>query len=91
MDDSRIMDHHHANNTEEAGDNTFNQHPAWINEVACEPPDCPLTEGQVERLRDELAATVNLRSHDMDIHRHTWVTALELCAKLYAEQEESSE
>ena len=88
MDDSRLMDHQRTNNPEEEGDSPFHQHPAWINEVLCKPPDCPLTEAQVGRLEEELARATHLGSNDMEVRRLAWVTALELCTKLCAERDE---
>jgi hypothetical protein len=84
MDNQHLMDHHRENNPGEGGDPPSHQHPAWINEVVCEPPDCPLTEGQVERLEEELAGSVDLKSNDMEVRRLIWVTALEMCVDLHA-------
>lgn len=85
MDESHLMEHHRENNPEEESNPPLHQHPAWINEVVCEPPNCPLTEGQVEWLEGELASAVDWRSNDMEIRRILWVTALKLCVKLDAE------
>jgi len=87
IDDPHLMDHLRENNPEEEGNTPSHQHPAWINEVICEPPDCPLTEGQIDWLEGELAQTVDCRSKDMEVRRLVWVTSLELYAKLCTEHE----
>ena len=88
MNSSHLMYHHHTNNLEEEAGSPFHQHPAWINEVVCKPPNCPLTEDQVERFEEELAGSTNLGSNNMGVCKLVWVTALELCRKLHTKQEE---
>lgn len=84
MDDPHLMEHHRENNLPEEDDVPSN-HPAWINEVICDPPSNPLTEGQLGRLEDELAGIVGCRSDAADFGRLAWVTALSLYTRFRAE------
>ena len=85
MDDPRLMEHHHQNNPQDGEDVLHTQHPAWINEVVCEPPDRPLTDDQFERLEENLARVISHGSSDMDVNRFIWATALDLFRRLHAE------
>lgn len=56
--------------------------PEWVNEVVCEPPNCPLEDEQVKRLSEDIAAVVGAGSNDMDWRRGIWVKAFELLSQL---------
>lgn len=74
----------HENHRDGDNANPPHSHPDWINEVVVEPPYCPLTDDQVDELRLELAASVDLESTDMNIRRIVWAIALQLYEKLVA-------
>ena len=76
-----------AHGEENLGDENRDAHPEWINEVACKPPDCPLTDVYVERLIERLGAVVDMRSKDMDIRRVVWVEALRLFVQIIQDLE----
>lgn len=69
-------------------DNSPYDLPEWVNEVTCDPPHCPLTDDQIEKLMEDLAQVVNLDSKDMDVRRAVWINALELFEKLAAGETE---
>jgi hypothetical protein len=83
MEDPRFATH--GEETPE-GENRH-AHPEWINEVTCEPPDCPLTGVHVERLTEELGAVVDMESKDMDVRRVVWVKALGLFVQIIQDSE----
>lgn len=88
VDWEAIEDPRFATDGEETpGDENRDAHPEWINEVVCEPPDCPLTNVHVERLTEQLGAVVDMRSKDMDVRRVVWVKALGLFVQIIQDSE----
>ena len=58
--------------------------PDALNEVPCEPPDCPLTLDQVNGLDATLSAQFNMTAfHDMDVYTTVWIQALTWCRDLF--------
>ena len=58
--------------------------PDMLNEVPCEPPECPLTCDQVDDLDAVLSMLFNTTaSHDMDVYTAVWIQALVLCRDLF--------
>ena len=86
-DDQNLMAHLLANNPQDAADaNPFiSVSPATLSDVPCEPPNCPFTPDQVQRLDSFLAINVNLASRSMQIRRTAWDLALQFCTALYDE------
>ncbi|KAF9779579.1 hypothetical protein BJ322DRAFT_1013264 [Thelephora terrestris] len=76
----------HPEDTAELGDRQ--DRPEWMNEVVCEPPDCPLTDEQVKGLGDELAAVVDTWSRDMDVQRAVWIKAFGIFSQMIQEAED---
>ena len=88
VDWEAIEDPRFATHGEETpGDENGDAHPEWINEVICEPPNCPLTDVHVERLIERLGAVVDIRSKDMDVRRVVWVEALGLFMRIIQDPE----
>lgn len=90
LEDPHLMAHYHENNPQDEAANTSHSRPEWINEVVCEPPNCPLNDEQVERLEQELVAIVDIGSKDMDTRRVTWVTALQMCMQIVSDGEDEA-
>ena len=82
LQDPQLMAHHQENNPGSTAIDHPYDHPDWINEVVCDPPDCPLASDQVERLERDLAAVVDIESKDMNVRRVVWSTALQLYTQL---------
>ena len=88
VDWEAIEDPRFATHCEETpGNENGDAHPEWINEVICEPPNCPLTDVHVERLIERLGAVVDIRSKDMDVRRVVWVEALGLFMQIMQDLE----
>jgi hypothetical protein len=70
---------------QERGQNPFDDYaPDTLNEVPCEPPECPLTLDQVNGLESTLSARFNMStSHDMDVYTDVWIRALAWCRDLF--------
>jgi hypothetical protein len=55
-----------------------------LNEVPCEPPECPLTRDQVNGLDATLSTQFNMTaSHDMDVYTALWIQVLVWCRDLF--------
>ncbi|KAJ7820588.1 hypothetical protein B0H14DRAFT_3111275 [Mycena olivaceomarginata] len=52
--------------------------PANLSEVLCDPPGCPFSPAQLLRLDEQLSASVDLFSRNMNVRRLVWVRALEI-------------
>jgi hypothetical protein len=55
-----------------------------LNEVPCEPPECPLTCDRVNGLDAALSTQFNMTaSHDMDVYTAVWIQVLAWCQDLF--------
>jgi hypothetical protein len=76
MEDAALIDH-----LREREPNAFADHaPGHFNEVACEPPDCPLTPALIGELDATLAREFNPTTPNMEIKKMRWDRALVLCS-----------
>ena len=75
----------HHNPQDWDDDSPFHVGPTTLSEVKCEPPNCPLSDEEVEHLRRELGANgqVDLRSRSMLHRRLVWIEALAVCHELF--------
>lgn len=64
------------------GDESSDSQPEWVNNVVCEPPNCPLSDEQVERLMEDLVGVVDMESKSMDSRQVAWVEGLKLLLQL---------
>jgi hypothetical protein len=70
---------------QEQAENPFDGYaPDTLNEVPCEPPECPLTCNQVNGLDAALSMQFNMTaSHDMDVYTAVWIQVLAWCRDLF--------
>jgi hypothetical protein len=64
--------------------------PEWVNNVVCEPPNCPLTDKQLEEMIKELPAPVDIETANMDEQRVVWVRALSILSHFWEVGENDS-
>lgn len=85
MDDPQMRHHHTTHNPVEEG-NPFdpNSGPQKLSEVNVESPTCPLSPDQVLWLSEQLKSSgFDLNTNNEFIRREIWVTAFELCNRLF--------
>ncbi|KAF8325298.1 hypothetical protein F5887DRAFT_889403 [Amanita rubescens] len=69
---------------QERGENPFDDYaPDRMNDVPCEPPDCPLTMDQVDGLDAVLQREFDMNTYDMDVKTRVWICALVWCRDLF--------
>jgi hypothetical protein len=80
MDDEQLV-----RELQEQAENPFDGYALdTLNEVPCEPPECPLTPDQVNGLDAALSMQFNMTtSHDMDVYTAIWIQALAWCRDLF--------
>jgi hypothetical protein len=77
MSDAMLIEH-----LREREPNAFADHaPAHFNEVACEPPVCPLTPASVRDLDATLAREFDPSAQNMELRKMKWDRALEICSR----------
>jgi hypothetical protein len=86
VDDPRLRAYRQENGGGDEETDTLSARPEWINAVACEPPNSPLTDVQFREFMEELTAAVDVSSNDTSVRRLIWANALELLRK-YSEAE----
>ena len=79
MDDEELIQE-----LQERGENPFDDYaPDRMNEVPCEPPDCPLTMDQMDELDAVLQREFDMNTYDMDVKTTVWIRALVWCRDLF--------
>ena len=69
------LDHHQAHDLPSLKRNGM---PEKMNEVCCDPPDCPLRRDEVVSMDQILAAEFDLTTHSMETRKLIWQRALEI-------------
>ena len=88
IDDRRLMEHHAQHNEDPPNpDNPFapSGMPQNLSNVACDPPDSPLTPEQCSQLDASLAARFDTASRDMLVRCSIWAAALDMCIQMTQE------
>ena len=69
---------------QEQAENPFDNYaPDTLNDVPCEPPECPMTPDQVEGLDSMLEREFNVGNFDMDVYTDVWIRALMWCRDVF--------
>jgi hypothetical protein len=77
MDDATLINHLQEREPNAFGD----QVPNNFNEIACEPPDCPLMPALVTELDATLLQEFNMRATNMELKKLKWDRALQICSQ----------
>jgi hypothetical protein len=81
MDDEALMEHHYHHNPIQP-DNPFSAAPSTLSEVACTPPDCPLSAESIHQLNYHLSQVADVNSRSMLVRRTIWVEGLHVCGQI---------
>jgi hypothetical protein len=83
----RLMQHLRTNNPDADQAAQSFQLPTHMARVDCEPPNCPFTPIQMDRLRRELSlrASASLYQHDMPSRRLVWQYAFDIASEVHAD------
>ncbi|KAJ7040893.1 hypothetical protein C8F04DRAFT_1031761 [Mycena alexandri] len=86
-EEPELIAHLLANNPDERADTVNDPFapsstPANLSEVLCDPPNCPFTPAQLLVLDSQLSRQVDLFSHNMNVRRLVWQSALAIARSI---------